>query len=46
VFMPGINQLLDETGRFTSPDLEKRLANQAAGFVAFVEILRAKRLQP
>jgi len=46
VFMPGINKLLDETGRFTSPDLEKRLANQAAGFVGFVEKLRAKKLQP
>jgi chromate reductase len=46
VFMPGINKLLDETGRFTSPDIEKRLTNQAAGFVGFVEKLRAKKLQP
>jgi len=46
VFMPGINKLLDETGRFTSPDFEKRLANQAAGFVGFVEKLRAKKLLP
>jgi NAD(P)H-dependent FMN reductase len=45
VFMPGINKLLDETGRLTSPDIEMRLANQAAGFVGFVEKLRAKKLQ-
>jgi len=36
--------LLDETGLFTSPDVEKRLANQAAGFVGFVEKLHAKNL--
>jgi NAD(P)H-dependent FMN reductase len=45
VFMPGINQLLDETGRFTSPDLGTRLEKQAEGFVGFVETLRAKRLR-
>jgi NAD(P)H-dependent FMN reductase len=44
VFMPGINKLLDETGGFTSPDIEKRLANQAAGFVSFVKALHAKNL--
>ena len=46
VFMPGIGKLLDEAGRFPSPDIEKRLANQAAGFAGFVEKLRAKKLQP
>ena len=44
VFMPGIGKLLNETGQFTSHDLEKRLAKQAAGFVGFVEKLRAKKL--
>jgi NAD(P)H-dependent FMN reductase len=45
VFMPGINQLLDEAGRFTRPDIDKRLEKQAAGFVGFVENLRAKKLR-
>jgi len=46
VFMPGIGKLLNEAGHFTNPDIEKRLAKQAAGFVGFVESLRAKKLQP
>jgi len=46
VFMPGIGKLLNEAGQFTSPDLEKRLTNQAAGFVGFVESLRGKKLRP
>ena len=45
VFMPGIHKLLDENGRFASPDLETRLKTQAAGFVGFVEKLRAKKLR-
>jgi NAD(P)H-dependent FMN reductase len=45
VFLPGINQLLDEAGLFTRPDIEKRLEKQAAGFVGFVENLRAKKLR-
>lgn len=45
VFMPGIGKLLNETGRFTSPDMEKRLSKQAEGFVGFVESLRAKKLR-
>ena len=45
VFMPGINKLLDESGRFTSPDLGKRLEKQAKGFTAFVEKLRVKKLR-
>lgn len=44
VFMPGIGKLLDERGQFTSPDMEKRLNGQAAGFVGFVEKLRGKKL--
>jgi len=46
VFMPGISKLLDESGHFTSPDMGKRLQNQAAGFVGFVETLRSKKLRP
>jgi chromate reductase len=46
VFMPGISKLLDESGQFTSPDMGKRLQNQAAGFVGFVETLRSKKLRP
>ena len=45
VFMPGIGKLLDEAGQFTSPDMEKRLAKQAEGFVCFVESLKAKKLR-
>jgi NAD(P)H-dependent FMN reductase len=44
VFMPGIGKLLDEAGRFTSPDMEKRLHKQAEGFAGFVENLRGKKL--
>ena len=44
VFMPGIGKLLDAAGRLTSPEIEKRLHNQAAGFVGFVEKLRTKKL--
>ncbi len=46
VFMPGIGKLLDESGAFSNPDMEKRLAKQAAGFVGFVEKLHGKKLQP
>jgi chromate reductase len=45
VFMPGINKLLDASGRFTNPDIEQRLEKQAAGFVGFVESLRGKELR-
>lgn len=45
VFMPGIGKLLNEAGQFTSPDMEKRLGAQAAGFVGFVEKLRAIQLR-
>jgi len=46
VFLPGITKSLDEAGRFANPDLEKRLASQAAGFTKFVETLRGKKLTP
>lgn len=45
VFMPGIGKLLNAAGQFTSPDMEKRLSNQATGFVGFVEKLRAIKLR-
>jgi NAD(P)H-dependent FMN reductase len=45
VFMPGIGRLLNEAGQFTDADMEKRLHKQAAGFVDFVEKLRAKKLR-
>src|SRR5580704_9066788 len=45
VFMPGIGKLLDEHGKFTHAELEKRLHGQAEGYVAFVEKLRGKKLR-
>jgi len=45
VFMPGIGKVLDAAGQFTSPDMEKRLKNQAEGFTGFVEKLRGKKLR-
>ena len=45
VFLPGINSLLDTSGRFTDPDIESRLQKQADGFVGFVEKLRGKKLR-
>jgi chromate reductase len=45
VFMPGVGKALDEAGRLCSPDLDKRLKEQALGFVEFVEKLRSKKLR-
>jgi len=45
VFMPGIGKLLNETGQFTNPDMEKRLKTQVEGFTSFVEKLRGKKLR-
>jgi len=45
VFMPGIGKLMNETGTFAAPDMEKRLSKQAEGFVSFVESLRGKKLR-
>lgn len=44
VFLPGINELLDDQGRFQDPEFVDRLKNQAAGFVGFVEKLKGIRL--
>jgi NAD(P)H-dependent FMN reductase len=46
VFMPGIGKLLDESGRFTSPEMQQRLEKQAGGFISFVEALRAAKILP
>jgi NAD(P)H-dependent FMN reductase len=45
VFMPGIGKLLDASGRFANPELEKRLEEQATGFTSFVEGVRGKTLR-
>jgi NAD(P)H-dependent FMN reductase len=45
VFMPGIHKLLDASGKFANADMIKRLEEQAAGFVGFVEKLRGKKLR-
>jgi chromate reductase, NAD(P)H dehydrogenase (quinone) len=46
VFMPGIGRLLDEHGRLRDAELLGRLANQAEGFVSFVERLQGIKLRP
>jgi len=45
VFLPGIRELLDESGRLKDPELLKRLQTQAEGFVDFVERLRGTKLR-
>ena len=45
VFMPGIGKMLDEAGRFTSEEMEKRLEKQAGGFIGFVETLRGTKIR-
>jgi NAD(P)H-dependent FMN reductase len=45
VFMPGIGASFDTDGNFANADLVKRLAEQAAEYVAFVERLSGKRLR-
>ena len=46
VFMPGINNLLDDAGKIKDPELQKRLKKQCAGFVDFVERLKKIKLKP
>jgi chromate reductase, NAD(P)H dehydrogenase (quinone) len=36
VFIPGINQKLDGSGKLTDPEIDQRLAKQAQGFAKFV----------
>ena len=40
VFLPRINELLDDAGRLKDPELLQRLKSQAEGFVDFVERLQ------
>jgi NAD(P)H-dependent FMN reductase len=37
VFLPRVNDLLDDAGQFKDPELWQRLRNQAEGFVQFCE---------
>lgn len=37
VFLPGINGLLDDTGRLKDDELRQRLKDQAQGFIEFVK---------
>jgi NAD(P)H-dependent FMN reductase len=45
VFLPRINDLLDDSGRLQDPELLQRLRNQVEGFVEFVERLQKIRLR-
>jgi chromate reductase len=45
VFLPRINDLLDEAGRLKDPDLLQRLQAQAEGFVDFVERVQRIKLR-
>ncbi len=45
VFLPRINELLDDAGRLKDPELVQRLESQAEGFVDFVERLQKIRLR-
>ena len=45
VFLPRINDLLDEAGRLKDAELLQRLRGQAEGFVDFVERLQKIRLR-
>ena len=45
VFLPRVNELLDDKGRLTDPDLLERLRVQALGFIDFVERLRGVKLR-
>jgi len=45
VFLPRINDLLDDSGRLKDPELVERLKRQAEGFVDFVERLQKTTLR-
>jgi chromate reductase, NAD(P)H dehydrogenase (quinone) len=45
VFIPGVGKALDAAGQFANGDIPKRLHQQAAGFVEFVEKLQGKSLR-
>jgi hypothetical protein len=46
VFLPLVNNVLDDAGFLTDPELLERLKSQAEGFVEFVERLRKIKLRP
>ena len=46
VFLPQINNLLDDAGRLKDAELLARLKSQAEGFVDFVERLQKIKLTP
>ena len=45
VFLPRINNLLDDAGRLKDPELLQRLQAQAEGFVDFVERVQRIKLR-
>jgi NAD(P)H-dependent FMN reductase len=45
VFLPRINDLLDDAGRLKDPELLQRLKGQAEGFVDFVERVQRVKLR-
>ena len=45
VFLPRINELLDDSGRLKDPELVQRLRSQVEGFVDFVERLQKTSLR-
>jgi len=45
VFLPNINDLVDDSGRLKDAELLKRLKTQALGFVDFVEKLKGIKLR-
>src|SRR3954466_4878458 len=44
VFLPNINDLLDDSGKFKSSAMRDRLRGQARGFIKFVEHVKNRRL--
>jgi chromate reductase, NAD(P)H dehydrogenase (quinone) len=44
VFLPRIDSLLDDQGRFTNAEILERLQSQATGFIDFVQRLRGVTL--
>jgi len=45
VFLPSVNELLDDQGRLKDESLRQRLLEQATGFVDFVEKLKGVKLR-
>jgi NAD(P)H-dependent FMN reductase len=45
VFIPGVHNQLDASGKLKDPELRTRFGQQAEGFVTFVEKLKGKKLR-